>query len=207
MRREELKPMTEKEQQEAIKLLKQAIKQGAIKYTHADPTKECGFDYILYTYEERRVLEKLRANLKAARDELEVLQSIKLISKKDGGDFADLLKNIDKTPAPNISIYASWNYSALCISSSTRHTTTDSEGNPCAFNIYKSVSLYGIEKDSTATELKAEINRRAQEIQEYIEELEKDIKNIKAVSKIISVFNKSIDIFSNTTKYAIKELF
>ena len=51
------------------------------------------FESILYTYEERRIIERLTAEINAYNNDLQVINNIEYQVKKDNDPFADLKKN------------------------------------------------------------------------------------------------------------------
>ena len=53
------------------------------------------FEYLLYNYDERKILESLNAEIKVYNEDLQAINLIELQTKKDGTEFADFSKNFN----------------------------------------------------------------------------------------------------------------
>lgn len=158
---------------------------------------------LYYTYDELNAIDKLNKNINYINDELKILYNIKYITKKDGSNFKDLLKNINPEPNENTRITASFNYSfngeknSLTLKMAIIHAN---------FNSYYNITLYNSNfnsLDKIKTAVKNAIESRENDIKEY----KNDIKNIKKTFDIVRAFKNNISKcnLTATTKEAIKE--
>lgn len=167
-----------------------------VKQFHVNDYCFQSFISILYTYEERNCIEELQNNINRCKDELFVLKRIKRIYKKDGKPFADLTKNIDPNPEPNIHLYLSCDYSKIStdpiyVEVNCSELCTSAKG--YKYNNYYKCRLYQVK---TADDIEIEVKKQVENKEKYIAELESDIKNVKTIFKKAFAFKKEMSKYS-----------
>ena len=159
------------------------------------------FDELIYTKDELRTLETLNRELKQIKNELKVLNAIQYQTKKDGGEFSNLLKNIKNDLGEGLKMsawFAGYNNSYIELSLSELKTSK----NGVQYNEYSKVTIYDIE---SLEAFKNAVEKTKKSHENYIKELESDIKNIKNIYKIVYKFKKELEGVSYRTKESIKK--
>lgn len=155
------------------------------------------FDELLYTPNERKLIEALTKEINAYKSDIEILSNIKLLYKKDGGEFSNLLKAINPEPKPNIKISVSWDYDDNL---RVWQAYKDKEGYT---HTYKSIILYGIKSYTDIIKVVAnDIQRKSK----YMKELQSELKQVKSICKKAQAFNEYMKQFSYTTKQVLHDI-
>lgn len=153
------------------------------------------FYYLLYTYEERQIIEQLKAELKPLHEAIECIDNIKIQVKKDGKPFANLAKNFEyKTRNGEMKTYInSYGYLELIYIDRIKNKSF-------------SFSTYTKPTETNLKELLENICDRRINILDNINQYESDIKNIHKINDIIKKINSLASGFSYPTRLKIREL-
>ena len=154
---------------------------------------------IVYTYEERTLIDELQKRISKLKTDIATLKNIKVIYKKDGKPFANILNAFDPKPYCDVSIRACIEAYATNITIYESITHIAASGDK--YNTYNTIYLYGIE---SAEQILPKVRELINNYTASIEELNRDIKNIKKVSKAISQFQNAIACFSSSAQHFIK---
>lgn len=151
------------------------------------------FEYLLYTYEERQIIEQLKAELKPLYEAIKCIDNIKIQVKKDGKPFANLSKNFEyKTEYGQMKTYiSSYGYLELIYIEKNKSF---------CFNTYEKPT------ETNLKELLKTISERRINILDYINKYESDIKNIHKINDVIKKINSLANNFSYPTRLKIREL-
>ena len=159
------------------------------------------FDELLNSPNELRLIEAINKDLRQYNDDLEILNNIKLIYKKDGGEFKNLAQAIEQNPSPNITILShleGWHNDELKISYSKR--CKSAEG--VEFNVYKYYTIWGVKSyNDIATKTAKEIEQKKQ----YIAQLQSELKQVKTICKRAEDFKAFLNQFDYTIKEQVKK--
>ena len=136
------------------------------------------FNDLLYTRMEQEIREQAQKQIARAKAELKTLNAIKFITKKDGGNYEDLLKNIDKSNGIKC-----WWYEKNNFNNWIKVYFGDNTGHGATITLYKGDSVESI---------KAEIKQTIYFKEKYIKECETSIKKASKTQKIVNQINELI---------------
>lgn len=154
---------------------------------HLDAYRFYSFDKLFYTDEELNAVNLLKRNINYLKQQNDVLNSVTFKTKKDGGDFTDLLKNVNQDMNGNIKIYCYYEGSGLKFSKS--ETRRNKEG--FEYNIYNDVTVWNTDGFNCVNDIKKAIQKQTESNDQAIKTYTNEIKNIKKYFKIIYDLNKN----------------
>lgn len=160
------------------------------------------FDELLNSQNELLLIDAINKDLQQYNDNLEVLANIKLVYKKDGGEFKNLVQAIDQNPSPNITMYAhitGFHNDELKIDYAKRCKNAQGD----EYNIYKHYTLWNI---SSYDDIINQTAKATEQIKQYVEKLKSELKQVKTICRKAEDFKKYLSQFDYTIREQVKKI-